>query len=68
MRYKAIPAAVNESNLGKTIISKYKGYFRDLKNLKFFYLAPQNLFVLRSLSIRRTILSPPIMVQSKFFF
>jgi hypothetical protein len=27
MRYKAIPAAVNESNLGKTIISKYKEYF-----------------------------------------
>jgi hypothetical protein len=63
LRYKAIPAAVNESNFGKTIISKYKGDFRDLKNNKKFYLAHQNLFVLRSLSIRRTILSPPIMVQ-----
>jgi hypothetical protein len=27
LRYKAIPAAVNESNFGKTIISKYKGDF-----------------------------------------
>jgi hypothetical protein len=53
--------------LEKTIISKYKGDFWDLKNLKKFYLAHQNLFVLRSLSIRRTILSPPRMVQSKFF-
>jgi hypothetical protein len=25
LRYKAIPVAVNESNFGKTIISKYKG-------------------------------------------
>ncbi len=39
-----------------------------MKNLKKFYLAHQNLFVLRSLSIRRIILSPPIMIQSKNFF
>jgi hypothetical protein len=55
LRYKAIPAAVNESNVGKTIIRKYKGDFWDLKNLNKIYLAHQNLFVLRSLSIRRTI-------------
>jgi hypothetical protein len=42
LRYKAIPAAVNESNFGKTNISKYKGDFWDLKNVKKFYLAHQN--------------------------
>jgi hypothetical protein len=39
LQYKAIPDAVNGSNSGKTIISKYKGVIFDLKNQKKFYLA-----------------------------
>ncbi len=32
LRYKAITLAVNGSNVGKTIINKYKGDIWDLKN------------------------------------
>jgi hypothetical protein len=39
LRYKAIPVAVNGSDFGKTIISKYKGDIGDLKNKKKVYLA-----------------------------
>ncbi len=61
--YKAITVAVNGSNVEKTIISKYKGDSWDLKNNIKFYLAFNKFFIPRSLSIRRTILSPPKMVQ-----
>ncbi len=67
LRYKAIPVAVNGSDFGKTIISKYKGVIWDLKNKKKVYLAHWKFFILRILSIRRTILSPPIKVQENFF-
>jgi hypothetical protein len=36
LQYKTIPVAVNGSDLGKTIIGKYKG---DLKNKNKVYLA-----------------------------
>ena len=39
LRYKAIPVAVNGSDFGKTIISKYKGDNWVLKNNKKFYQA-----------------------------
>ena len=39
-----------------------------MKNNKQFYLAHNKFFILLSLSIRRTILSPPIMVQQNFYF
>jgi hypothetical protein len=60
-----MPVAVNGSNFGNTIISKYKGVMYDLKN-KIKNL-PSLLQILRSLSICRTILSPPIIAQSNFF-
>ncbi len=34
LRYKAIPDAVNGSNSGETIISKYRGVIFDSKNQK----------------------------------
>jgi hypothetical protein len=39
----------------------------DLKNSKKIYLAHKIFFILRSLSLRRTILSPSIIVQQKIF-
>jgi hypothetical protein len=42
------------------IISKYKVDIWDLKNSKKIYLAHNKFFILRSLSIRRTIQNNPI--------
>jgi hypothetical protein len=42
LQYKAAPVAVNGSNFGKTIISKYKGYMWDLKYKKHFTQATEN--------------------------
>jgi hypothetical protein len=53
--------------LEKLLLANIKGTFETWKINKKFYLAYKNFFILRSLSIRRTILSPPIMVQQNFF-
>ncbi len=63
-----MPVAVKGSNFEKTIISKNKGVKYDFKNTKFFYLACWISFVPRGLSIRRTVLSPPIIAESTNFF
>jgi hypothetical protein len=42
LQYNAIPAAVNESNFGKTIISKYKGVLLRFENfLKILHSSPK---------------------------
>jgi hypothetical protein len=48
LTHKAITVAVNGSNFGKTIISKYIVVIYDLKNKKLFYLACRKSFVLPS--------------------
>ncbi len=73
MRDKAIPGAVHGAVLEKLLLAKYKGVIYDLKNKKYVYLAFYKFFVrrslrlrrLRSLRLRRTILSSPIMAKSK---
>ncbi len=50
--------------LEKLVLANLKGTF-EIWNFFFFYLAHWKFFILRSLSIRRTILSPPLMVQQK---
>jgi len=65
---KAIPAAVNRSNFGKTSIGSYKG-FRNEKNPKKFFDLPQKFFPFCVvLKLRGKIVTPPIMAQTKKFF
>jgi hypothetical protein len=66
---KAIPDAVNGSNFGKTIFSKYKGVIYDVEKKKFWprlkFFFPRSLKTTR---LRGKIVPTPKMAQSKNFF
>jgi hypothetical protein len=67
LTHKAIPVAVNGSNFGKSIISKYKRVIYDLKFKNI--LAYLKIFLFRLvLTLHATIVAPPITVQSKNVF
>ena len=53
--------------LENLLLANIKGTFETWKYKKNFYLAQNFFVILRSLSIRRIILSPPKMVQQIFF-
>ena len=65
--HKAIPDAVNGSNFGKTICSKYKGVIYDVEK-KFFGLGWKQFLFPVVLGLRGKIEPPPKMAQSKIFF
>ncbi len=60
---KAISAAVNGSNFGKSIISKYLRVTYDLKNKKIFGLSWKIFSFRVVLGLRGIIVAPPILVQ-----
>jgi hypothetical protein len=63
----AVLIAVNGFNLEKTVNSKYKGVIYEYKNKKKFGLALKFLWFCVVLRLRRKIVCPPIMAQSKYF-
>jgi hypothetical protein len=68
LTHKAIPGAVNGSNFGKTSISSYIGFINK-KIKKYFFELTQKCFSFRVvLGLRRKIVPPPTLAQSKSFF
>ncbi len=68
MTLKAILDAVIGTNFGKTSIGSYKGFTNEKKNNKIFDLTQKFFSFCIVLGLRRIIVAPPIMVQSKKFY